>query len=128
MINDVLLVTSPDDVTEDGIRILCVGLSLDQEHKISESLLKFDTTRSKVIVYIWKAESSVQWMLDKKEKSDLIFFNAEAEISPMILGYIAAHKNSFYFGNLKDLYEANKRAIYNVEDISFLLEKVIVKL
>jgi hypothetical protein len=41
----------------------------------------------------------------------------------LIIGYIAAQPQSYYFGTLRDLHLANDRAIYNTNDILSLLEK-----
>ena len=62
--------------------------------------------------------------MDKKHKSDVIIFNADSE-NDLIVGYMAAQKNSYYFGNLKILNVVNNSAIYNAEQLLELLEKKI---
>lgn len=123
MKNDVAVITAPDDILDDGIRILCVSLSEEQQSLVSNALLEFDTSLKKVIVYLWNTTDPVDWMLDKKSKSKLIIFNADST-SENIVGYLAAHPNSYYFGNLKDLHQANKRAIYSSNEIVFLLDNI----
>ena len=125
MKNDVFVVSHPDDVLYDGIRLLCVSLTTEQQQIVSDAILQFNTTQSKVIIYVWKMGDPVQWLIDKKSKSDIILFNARVETNgaiELIIGYIAAHFNSYYFGELRDLHLANNRAIYSIEDILILLE------
>ncbi len=121
MTDKVIIVTSPDDTTLDGIRLLLVNLSQEQGQEVSTALMNSnleDTT----VVYIWNNES-VQWLLDKKAKSDLIIFNAESN-NDILVGYLSAQPKSYYFGTLKDLHLANNRAIYNAKDVLTLLEKI----
>lgn len=121
MTNKILLVTSPDDCLLDGIRVLYVDLSEEQNLAVSSALLS-SNLKINCINYIWKLGEPVEWLLDKKIKSDLILFNAQSH-NQSIVGYMAAQPNSNYFGILKDLDTVNNCAIYRVEDISTLLEK-----
>ncbi len=123
MSDKILVVTSPDDVALDGIRILAINLTNEQGQFVSNALLQFDTTFVNVINYIWHTGDAMPWLLDKKVKSDLIIFNADSEDSTLT-GYFAAHLNSYYFGNLKDLGQANNRAIYSSDQLLNLLEKI----
>jgi hypothetical protein len=121
----ILVVTAPDDSPIDGIRILLVELNGEQSQFVSNALLTSDTKYS-IITYAWKMGDSIEWLLDKKIKSDIIIFNAGAQANgaiELIIGYIAAHPNSYYFGTLRDLHLVNDRAIYNTNDILSLLEK-----
>lgn len=127
MNNDVFVVSSPDDVLQDGIRLLCVSLTSEQQQIVSDAILQFNTSQSKVILYVWKMGDSIEWLLDKKLKSDILLFNADVESNgsvELIIGYVAAQLNSYYFGNLRDLHFANNRAIYNTDNILTLLEKI----
>ena len=119
MTGKVLVVTTPDDVVLDGFRLLLVDLDADQTKTISDSLLKIssDTT---VITYMWGSNDDSYWLLDKKAKSDLIIFNANSQ-NELIVGYMAAQKNSHYFGTLKTLAQANAKAIYASEDCESLI-------
>jgi hypothetical protein len=119
MTSKVLIVTAPDDVVLDGFRLLLVDLDADQTKTVSDCLLKIpsDTT---MITYLWAANDSVDWLLDKKIKSDLIIFNANSQYE-LIVGYMAAQKNSHYFGTLKTLAQANAKAIYASEDCESLI-------
>jgi hypothetical protein len=74
---------------------------------------------------MWSPNASIDWLLDKKTKSDIILFSAdENSMSEMIIGYLAAQRNSYYFGNLRDFYKANDRSIYGVIDLLNLLNKI----
>ena len=122
MTDKVLVITAPDDVQLDGVRILAVNLTQEQGQFISSALLQFDNFFIDVINYVWNTGDPMPWFLDKKVKSDLIIFNADAETT--ITGYLAAHSNAYYFGNLKDLEQANNRAIYSTNQFLSLLEKI----
>jgi hypothetical protein len=109
MTDKVILVTPPDDILIDGIRILLVDLNSEQTQLISDALnrLTGDTT---IISYMWNSKDNIDWLLDKKLKSQLIIFNADSE-NEIIVGYMAAQKNSHYFGILRSLTAANNCAI-----------------
>ena len=119
MTGKVLVVTTPDDVMIDGFRLLLVDLDADQTKTISDSLLKISSDIS-VITYMWGSNDDSYWLLDKKAKSDLIIFNANSQ-NELIVGYMAAQKNSHYFGTLKTLAQANAKAIYASEDCESLI-------
>jgi hypothetical protein len=125
MTDKILVVTAPDDSLIDGIRVLLVELSNDQSLVVSNALLTADTKYS-IITYAWKMGDSIEWLLDKKSKSDIIIFNADAAANgaiELIIGYIAAQPNSYYFGNLKSLVLANDSAIYTADHILSILER-----
>lgn len=118
MADKVLVVTSPDDVLIDAYRILVVGLNPDQSKTLSDALLNV-RYQGNVVLYLWEG-GGPEWLLDKKPKSDLIIFNADNE-NELLVGYMAAQKNSHYFGTLKFLSGANTRTIYSSEDLETLL-------
>lgn len=120
MTDKVLIVTPPDDVLIDGFRLLLVDLNVDQTKIISDNLLNI-SSKSIVITYLWTTNDNTSWLLDKKIRSDLIIFNADSQ-NELIVGYMAAQKNSHYFGTLKTLAMANAKAIYASEDCESLLK------
>jgi hypothetical protein len=124
MTNKVILVTEPDDILQDGLRILLVNLTNEQTQIISDALTSF-TSLPTIILYVWNT-SETSWLFDKKPKSNLIIFNAESA-NEIIIGYMAAQKNSAYFGNLKDLSSINPQGIYNIDDCKNLLLNAIEK-
>lgn len=121
MSDKVILVTSPDDVLVDGVRILVAGLTLEQQQIISNALGQLDID-STIIVYSWNPNDN-DWSLDKKQKSDVIFFNADWE--DILVGYLAAQPNSYYFGILKALNKVNTSAIYDVDQVLIILENTL---
>jgi hypothetical protein len=120
----IVLVTPPDDILQDGIRLLLVDLNTEQTNILSEALKELaESTAS--IVYIWHSlTDDVEWLLDKKHKSDVIFFNAASD-NDLIIGYLAAQPNSHYFETLKSLHIVNSSAIYNTDQIINILETII---
>lgn len=116
MTNKVVLVTPPDDVISDGFRILLVNLNRDQTDIVSKCLTQSELLIT-TVAYIWNSGDPVSWLIEKKHKSDIIIFNAEAP-NENITGYLAAQPNSYYFGNLQDLFLANNNVIYTLSECS----------
>lgn len=112
MTSKILVVNSPDDVIEDGFRLLVVDLEKSQGEIISSVLL--DVAKSTIILYTWCNTENISWLFDKKNKSDLIIFNAES-LNQTIIGYISAQPNSYYFGVLRDLNIVNSNVILDKE-------------
>lgn len=125
MSDKVILVTPPDDILVDGLRILLVDLDKNQTQLVSNALTSMSKLPT-IIGYVWNENYDVEWLLDKKLKSNLIIFNANSK-KDAIIGYIAAQSNSYYFGELKDLSEVNKSIIADVHELKQLLEKNIEK-
>lgn len=121
----VILITPPDDISTDGIRILAVNLFPEQSQILSNALLNTQTSVP-MMIYIWKNSDPEEWLFDKKHKSQLILFNADDQ-NELIVGYMAAQKNSAYFGNLRTLHGFNKSAIYSVEDCQSYIQSLIGK-
>lgn len=123
MSEKVLIVTPPDDVVVDGFRVLLVDLDTTHTQALSQILNRLDFNTN-AIFYLWKTGDDIEWLLDKKHKADYIVFNADST-NDIIIGYLAAQKNAYYFGTLKSLAAANNRAIYNIDQILDLLERLI---
>lgn len=126
MSDRILVVTQPDDTLLQGIRIVHVELSEEHSALVSNALMQ-TTLPHTIINYVWKMGDSVAWLIDKIVKGDLIIFNASPENNgaiELIIGWVASRPQSYYFGTLKDLHMVNDRAIYSVEEILTLLEKV----
>ena len=124
MTDKIIVVTPPDDILLDGPRLLLVNLDQEQLQAVSTAVMTLDIEDHTVITFVWKLGDSIEWMLNTKLKSKIIIFNADMLDNELINGYLLAQGNSYYFGNLKDLHMANDRAIYSVEEILILLEKV----
>lgn len=125
MTERVIVVTPPDDVPlKDGVRILCVDLTSYQTQIVSDALKQLETDDT-VITYIWRADNSVDWLLDKKQKSQVILFNAESK-NELIVGYMAAQATSYYFGSLRSLNLANDYAVYDNNQLVAILENAVI--
>jgi hypothetical protein len=124
MSDKILVVTQPDDTLINGIRILHVELNEEQSMIVSSALMNSNTQHT-VVNYVWKMGDSVEWLMDKVIKSNFILFNPDNPnngATDLIIGYIAAQPNSYYFGNLRDLNLVNKSVIYNSDQIINILE------
>ncbi len=122
MTNKVTLITAPDDVIEDGLRILLVGLTSAQSAIISDALKSMKQIPN-TIIYVWNNDP-LPWLFDKKSKSQMIIFNAEIENSELV-GYLAAQAKSHYFGILRSLDIINNRAIYDLDQFLIILKENI---
>jgi hypothetical protein len=119
MTDKILLVSPPDDVILDGVRLLSVDLNLEQSEILSTSLLSLNNI-PQTIIYVWKYPEDINWLLDKSRKSDIIIFNAESEDQSLV-GYFAGKPNSWYFGHLRSLKDVNRSVIYDVSQCSDIL-------
>lgn len=125
MTNRVLVVTHPDDVSDDGVRLLLVDLTQDQLQTVSDVLTQLATDAA-VITYIWTPSISTDWLLDKKHKSHWIIYNAESN-DQTVVGYLAAQRNSSYFGTLRSLKGVNKSTILSVDQCRTIIETAVGK-
>jgi hypothetical protein len=123
MIDKILLITEPDDVAQDGPRILTVDLSPVHNQIISDSLANLSVFPN-IIIYSWTIGNDISWLIDKSRKSQLIFFNAESQ-DQTIVGYLASKSNAFYFGNLRSLNHVNKSVLFDSEETKEILTKMI---
>ena len=120
MSNKITLVTPPDDIHHDATRILCYDLSTDQSQLVSTALNKMDVKHS-MIIYVANGKDDMEWVLDKKHKCSIIILNAESE-NQTTVGYLAAQRNSFYFGNLRSIGQVNKSKINDIDQIIKIME------
>jgi hypothetical protein len=123
MSNKVTLVTAPDDIISDGLRILLVGLTSAQSAVISDALNDLNTIPNTVI-YIWNQHEDLPWLFDKKQKSQLIIFNSEIDNKELV-GYLSAQSKAHYFGVLRSLEIINSRAIYDLDQLLVILKEQI---
>lgn len=121
--NKLLLVTPPDDISVDGLRILLVGISHDKTNLISSALTQLPSIPN-TILYMWAAGNDITWLMDKKSKSQLIIFDAE-NLPGELIGYFSAQLNSYYFGHLRDLGIINNNSILDVNQCYQILENAI---
>lgn len=121
--NKLLLVTPPDDIHTDGLRILLVGISHDKTNLISSALTQLPAIPN-TILYMWSQGNDINWLIDKKNKSQLIIFDVD-NLPGELVGYFSAQPNSYYFGHLRDLDIINSNTILDVEQCYQLLENTI---
>lgn len=121
--NKVYLVTAPDDVTYDSKKIICVALDDNQREIVSQTLQRFETVPTTVL-YVWNNGDSQEWLLDKKQKCDLIIFNANNEDKTLV-GYFSAHDNAYYMGELGVLSRVNNRIIHDTDECHKLIKEKI---
>lgn len=121
MSDKVILVTPPDDILVDAVRFLLVDLNQEQTQLISDTITKLDYFGT-IVLYLWNSNDNIDWLLDKKLKSQCIIFNADSS-NDLITGYMSAQPNAHYFGTLRSLTSVNNRAIYNIDQIHNLMEK-----
>jgi hypothetical protein len=123
MNNKVTLVTYPDDVAHDGIRILGFDLQPHQTQLISDSFNSLDQIPH-LVVYLANGQDDSKWIIDKKHKCSIILINAESQDQTMV-GYLAAQGNSHYFGTLRSISCANRSVIDDKHQLTTVLEELI---
>ena len=114
------LVTPPDDILVDAVRILVFDLAQTHTKLISSVLYNMQEIENTVI-YVCNGQDDTAWILDKKQKCSIIIYNAESENQTMV-GYLAAQPNSHYFGELRSLGAINNNKIIPKEQIEIIME------
>ena len=100
MVNDkIILVSDPDDILDDGFRILLFDLDDVQGEIFTRAITSLDDVHQTVI-YTFRYGQDTNWLLDKYHRADLIIFNADS-LNDLMVGFFAGKRNSYYFGNLK---------------------------
>jgi len=125
MENKIILVTPPDDIIHDGIRILAFDLRPEQSQMVSDCLSQLQEI-PQIIVYVANGQDDPKWIIDKKQKCSIIVLNAESQDQTMV-GYLAAQHNSYYFGNLRSVSEANRSVIQETKQLTMIMEDQIIK-
>jgi len=118
--NKITIVTPPDDVLKDAVRIIVFDLKHEHTTLISSVLYEMNDIHDTVI-YVSNGQDSYEWILDKKQKSSIIIYNADSENQTMV-GYLSAQPNSYYFGDLKSLGLINNNKIVSKEQIETIME------
>jgi hypothetical protein len=118
----IILVSDPDDILLQGVRILLFDLERYQQEIFSNCLLSFDNIET-TIVYNYHLGNHLDWLIDKYHKSNIIFFNAGSS-NELLVGFLAASRNSYYFGELRDLDKLNNSVIYDHEHMKETLTKL----
>jgi hypothetical protein len=121
MNNKVSIVTAPDDLLQDGIRILAYGLEKEQSTAVSNVIFNLKDFKP-TIIYVANGDDDQQWALDKKQKCSIIIFNADS-VDQIMIGYLAAQANSYYFGDLRTLGSINRNKIYSQEQLKNIMEE-----
>ena len=117
--NRITIVTPPDDITQDGVRILVYGCTKEQTLLISSVIYQLEECKP-TIIYVSNGQNDSEWALDKKLKCSIIVFNAEADDQTMI-GYLTAQTNSYYFGQLRTLDGVNGNRINTEEQLTTII-------
>ena len=125
MTNKITLITPPDDIFDDALRVLLVDLTQEQSQLVSDALTSMDISID-IVAYVWNPTNTIEWLIDKKHKSHLIIFNADSD-NAELNGYLSAHPNSYYMGTLRSIGITTKRAIKDQSQCSEILNHFIVE-
>ena len=121
--NNITLITPPDDILADGFRILLVDISREQSNIVTAALGNLEKNLP-IVVYVWNSEQTVEWLADKKHKSDVIIFNAQSE-NREVVGYMTAQSNAYYMGILRPFEIINNRCITDLDLCTKIFENYI---
>jgi hypothetical protein len=117
----IFVITDPDDVEYDALRIVAVDLAPEQSYSLSEVLKTIQTNRD-INLYVYSNLDDVAWLIDKSNKADYIFANPQSD-DQQIVGYIASKRQSYFFGDTKITKALNKRSVLSHEHITEILRK-----
>ena len=121
MSSKIFVITSPDDVEYDALRIVAVDLAPEQSHLLSEVLKTIKVDRD-INLYVYSNLDDASWLIDKSNKADYIFANPLSD-DQQIVGYIASKRQSHFFGETKITKALNKRSVLSQEHIIEILRK-----
>ena len=121
--NKITIITPPDDILQDGVRILVYGCKEEHTLLISSVIYQLEDCKP-TIIYVSNGQNDNEWTLDKKLKCSIIVFNAEAEDQTMI-GYLAGQTNSYYFGQLRTLNTVNSNRIDSKEQLTTIIGDLV---
>ena len=123
MSSKIFVITDPDDVEYDALRIVAVDLAPEQSHSLSEVLKTIQIDKD-INLYVYSNSDDVAWLIDKSNKADYIFANPQSD-DQQIVGYIASKRQSHFFGETKITKSLNKTPILCQEQITETLRKEI---
>ena len=125
MTNKITLITPPDDIFDDALRMILVDLTQEQSQLVSDALISMDISIN-IVAHVWNNTNTIEWLIDKKHKSQLVIFNADSD-NAELNGYLSAHSNSYYMGTLRSIGITTKRAIKDQSQCSEILNHFIVE-
>lgn len=109
---------------DDAFRVLLVDLTHPQSQLVSDSFNSIELAVN-IVVYVWNCDSTMEWLIDKKHKSNLVIFNADS-LNAELVGYLAAQHNSHYMGTLRSIGITNTRAMKDQSQCSEIFTHYIV--
>ena len=121
MSSKIFVITDPDDVEYDALRIVAVDLAPKQSYSLSEVLKTIQIDKD-INLYVYSNSDDVAWLIDKSNKADYIFANPQSD-DQQIVGYIASKRQSHFFGETKITKALNKRSVLSQEHIVEILRK-----
>ena len=115
------MITDPDDVEYDALRIVAVDLAPDQSHSLSEVLKTIQIDKD-INLYVYSNSDDIAWLIDKSIKADYIFANPQSDDQHLV-GYIASKRQSHFFGETKITKALNKKSVLSQDHIVEILRK-----
>lgn len=123
MSEKIIVVTPPDDIWDDAERITLVDLNPEQSKTISDIITSVDIT-SNIVIYNFQHLNDEQWLVDKIQKSQLVFYNAESD-NQLLVGYLLNNKNAYSLGVRRGLDFVNNRKILEQQEIRTMIENLV---
>ena len=117
------LITAPDDLEFDAIRILAVCLSPDQSNTLSD-VLKVLEVEKDINLYIYNHADDLYWLVDKAHKADIIFVNGALE-NQKVAGWLASKRQSCFFDDAPLHKALNNTIVYSKEQIELAIRKAL---
>ena len=119
MTSKIFVITAPDDVDYDALRIVSADLTPEQSQMLSNVLKNISLDRD-INLYVHSNSDDYQWVIDKSGKADLIFGNTVSD-DQQIVGFLASKRQSHFFGDSKLTKSLNKKSIFSEEQIAQII-------
>ena len=105
MTNKITLITPPDDIFDDALRMILVDLTQEQSQLVSDALISMDISIN-IVAYVWNNTNTIEWLIEKKHKETTDSINYAERIQRSFLATKEELKGNFkeYFKDVFDVF------------------------
>lgn len=121
MNSKIVLITAPDDVEYDALKIAAVDLAPEQSEALSQVVKLIDIDRD-INLYVYNLWDDLKWIIDKASKADIVFANAGSD-NQQLIGFLASKRHTHLFGESTLSKALNKEPVFSQEQIEHIIGK-----
>ena len=121
MNSKIVLITAPDDVEYDALKIAAVDLAPEQSESLSQVVKNLDIDRD-INLYVYNLWDDLKWIIDKSSKADIVFANAGSD-NQQLLGFLASKRHTHLFGESALGKALNKEPVFSQQQLEHILGK-----